>query len=71
MSIQELTTDLFNFNDLLCRFPLATFLKIPFLLQKSVSKMVVEIIVEAKVKAVKWVAMSVLGITLPLPLFVI
>ena len=30
--------------------------------------MVAEIIVEAKVKAVKWVAVSVVGITLPLPL---
>ena len=46
-------------------------LEILFLRQKSVTKMVVEIIVEAKVKAEKWVAMSVLGITLPLPLFVI
>ena len=32
------------------------------ILQKSVTKMVAEIIVKAKVKAVKWVAMSV-GIT--------
>ena len=46
-------------------------LEILFLRQKSVTKMVVEIIVEAKVKAEKWVAMSVLGITSPLPLFVI
>ena len=46
-------------------------LEIPFLRQKSVTKMVLEIIVEAKVKAEKWVAMSVVGITSPLPLFVI
>ena len=46
-------------------------LEILFLRQKSVTKMVLEIIVEAKVKAVKWVAMSVLGITSPIPLFVI